>query len=1038
MKKSIDLWVHQSPILKKLLMEITISILIVVMGISNVMAFPAGGSDPELQQEQVAGTVTDDKGAPLPGVSIVVRGTTLGTLSDANGKYTLPSVPQNATLIFSFIGMANQEIVVSGRTQIDVVLLEEAIGLNEVVVIGYGTAQRRDLTGSVKSISMEDIPSGANMSLTQALRGSTAGLNVQGGGSRAGDEPSLSIRGQNTLSASTSPLIVLDGIIFQGSMSDINIEDVERVEVLKDASASAVYGSRSANGVLLVTTKKGKRNSPSINFSSYAGFQDYTNNPVKMMNADQYAKRLVDYIYLQYLYNWYKKMPTGPADFGGKPEYPDVSNPSVITAALRSPDEVANYNAGNEINWIDVVTQRGLIQNYDLSLSGASEKSNYYISGSYADQEGVQVNDHFNRTTLNTKVETEVLEGVTVGLTTAYSFRDYSGLEATMDYARNASPLASMYDAKGNYPVDFYGEFLQRHPLRNNLVDDYDIRNNFFVVANAKIEIPKVKGLSYNFDFSNNSNSEENNTFIPATVYEGLASKGQATREYSKDKTWGINNILTYVRDFNTDHRVNATLLYSYEKREGSGSNMSAVQFDNASLGYNNMSLGKYPVVGSGKWDESSLAYMARANYVLKNRYMVTGTLRKDGYSGFGAANKFATFPSLSFAWIASDESFVKNQEWLNTLKLRVSYGENGNQGIGRYSSLARMGISTLIFGSSPVIGIYPSSLGNDELGWETTVSFNTGIDYAILDQRISGSIDVYLAHTNDVLVRRSLPPATGYTSVWTNIGRVDNKGIEFELNTVNLKGPLSWESSFIFSLNRDKIADLYGDGKDDIGNSWFIGEPISSIYNYERTGGLYTEEELYNKTILTNFYPGQFRLRDLNGDNLITANDDRKIVGYATPNYRFSISNRFSYKNLSLSFFINSIQGGNGYYLANNRAFLEATSDYDYAQRTNQPAIRENWLPHNGVDDAPGIYNYPTTLSGNYQDRSFVRLQDLTLTYNLDKKILDIMKMQGLQVYINAKNPYTWTKWQGYDPEIGGTSALLMRSIILGIRVKI
>lgn len=296
--------------------------------------------------------------------------------------------------------------------------------------------------------------------------------------------------------------------------------------------------------------------------------------------------------------------------------------------------------------------------------------------------------------------------------------------------------------------------------------------------------------------------------------------------------------------------------------------------------------------------------------------------------------------------------------------------------------------------------------------------------------------MDLYVAKTNDVLVRRNLPGSTGYANVWTNIGQIKNRGIEVELNTVNVKSPLTWESRFVFSLNRDEIVDLYGDGKDDIGNQWFIGEPISAIYDYERKGNVWTEEDLYSGNILNGFYPGQFKLTDINGDNKITASDDRKIVGYTTPNYRFGIGNTLTYSSFSLYFFLNSIQGGNGYYIGDLKRLLEATSDYDYAQRANQPAIRENWTPDNGVTNTPAIYNYPTIASGNYQDRSFIRLQDLSFSYNFDKKLLRQFKFENLQLYISGHNLYTWTNWEGFDPELGGFYDMMIRDLSIGLKI--
>jgi TonB-linked SusC/RagA family outer membrane protein len=992
------------------------------------------------QGQTVSGIVrsgTDNQ--PLTGVTVQVKGSTKATATDSKGHYILKNIFPSDSLSFSNIGFKEETVGVNGRQEVNIRLEVEVASLNQVVVIGYGTAQKRDLTGAIESIKMSDLPPEANGNLMQALRGYAAGLNVTGGGSSSGDEPTFDIRGQTSLSATDAPLIVVDGIIFQGSITDINIADVDRIDVLKDASAAAIYGSRSANGVILITTKKGHGNKPSINFSSYAGLQDFSNNPVKMMNGQQFATRLVDYDYETKLYGWYAKHPTSPSNQGGRPVRPNVNDPKIVTPFLISPEEVSNYLAGKNINWTDAVTRRAPIQNYDLSLSGASNRSSYYVSGSYIDQKGVLLNDQFKRITLTTKVDTRVTDWITLGLNTSYSNRDQSGLPVTLEYARNATPLGNMYDSSGHYPATYDGDFLMRHPLRNTLVDNKNVINNFFTTVYAKIDIPKIKGLTYDFNYSNNVITAIDNSFTPSSVYEAQTVNGIATVVNSKESSWIINNIVNYSGHFGANHRVNATLLYSREQRQGFNSSANAQQFQNQTLSYNNLSFGNFETVNSGAWSEASLSYMARVNYIYKDRYIITGTVRKDGFSGFGASNKYATFPSLSVAWVASDESFLKNTKaWLDLLKFRVSYGENGNQGIGRYSSLSRMSVNGYVFANSAAIGIIPTILGNSSLGWETTKSLNLGLDYGILNSRISGSIDVYSARTSNVLVRRSLPGATGYTSVWTNIGGISNKGVDLEISTVNLKGAFSWESRFVFSLNRNKITKLYGDGKDDIGNSWFIGKPISAIYDYQRTGGVWTEQDLYKGVTLANFYPGQFKLKDLNNDGQITPGSDRTIIGYGVPNYRFSISNTLSYKNFALSFLINSIQGGHGYYLQANNYFLEATTDFNYAERMNQPAVRTNWLPDNGVTNAPGILNQPLILSGNYQDRSFVRLQDLSLVYKFQTNVLKSLKLEGLQLYISGKNLHVWTKWQGYDPEVGGNSLPLMRSIVAGFRVNL
>ncbi len=996
------------------------------------------GATDLLQQNRITGTVTDENGSPMPGVNVLVEGTTIGAITDANGKYSITVPNANAVLAYSFIGYNIEKIAVAGKTTIDVKLISSISALNEVIVVGYGTQKKSDLTGSVTRVNMGDKVLSNKVNILQAMQGDTPGLNVTGGGAVAGDEPSLSIRGQTSLSASDRPLIVLDGIIYNGSISDINVNDVATIDVLKDASAAAVYGSRSANGVMLITTKRGNSDVPTFTFNSTYGFQDFT-RVLPLMNAEQYAVRLVDYYWEQQLYAWYKTNPTSAA---GRPVRPDVTDRNVVAVTLRSQEEKDNYLAGgHDVNWFDEVSQRAPMQNYDLNISGKTARSNYYISGSYTDQKGVLRNDQFNRATVHSNVESKITDWLTLGLTSSYSYRDYSGLECGLQRASFASPLVDITNANGTYPMYFGTEIYQVHPLANLLVDNYDVRNNLFVVGTARLEIPRIKGLSYDFKYSNTFNTVRSNTFYPPIVYDGNSANGLAYRNDSEERDWLMDNIVTYTRAFG-DHRVNATLLYSRENRKGQNSNITASQFGTWVLGYNAVELGTLQSNSSGAWEENSISYMGRLNYVFKDRYMLTGTVRKDGFSGFGAAKKYATFPSLSVAWVASEEDFIKSfGSWLNFLKLRISYGANGNQGIGRYSSFSTMTNNSFVYGSSTAIGVLPNSLGNADLGWESTTSLNFGLDYGVLDQRISGSIDVYTAQTSDVLVSRTLPYSTGYASVWTNIGGIANKGFELALTTVNIKSPFTWESRFAFSLNRDKITKLYGGPEDkDIGNSWFVGESISAIYDYKMTGGLWTEQELYNGQITTaGFYPGQWRLADLNGDGIIDPNNDRSIIGYGNPNYRFSINNTFSYKNLSLNFFLNSIMGGNGYYLANNASLLSATTTTDEVQRRNQYFIRQYWTPDNGVDNSPGIFYSPPRAAGLYQSRSFVRLSDISLSYRFGKKALaalDMFKIMECNIFLSGKNLYTWTKWSGWDPETASSTTPMMKSITAGIRL--
>ena len=481
---------------------------------------------------------------------------------------------------------------------------------------------------------------------------------------------------------------------------------------------------------------------------------------------------------------------------------------------------------------------------------------------------------------------------------------------------------------------------------------------------------------------------------------------------------------------------MNATLLYSQEGRHAESSTITASGFDNPVLGYDNLSLGTTVTVGSTAWKENSISYMGRINYSFMNRYLLTATIRRDGFSGFGPNNKFANFPSVSLGWVVSDEPFMSNLNGLY-LKLRTSYGLNGNQGIGRYSSFSRMTADFYVYGPTTAIAVYPSSLGNANLGWETTASFNVGIDFGFLDRRINGSLDLYQAKTTDVLVSRALPPTTGYPSVWTNIGAIDNKGIELEINSVNLTGRLGWETNFVFSLNRDKISKLYGDENDkDVGNSWFVGEPISAIYDFEMMGGVWTEAELYAGQTYNNWYPGHYKYVDQNGDGVIEPNLDRKVIGYRTPSYRWSLNNTFTYKNFTFSFFINSVQGGKKYFMENNASVVNVDFRSDNVLRINASAVRPYWTPDNGVNNATGVYNTPAQASGIYESRSFVRLQDVSLAYTFSNQLLNKLNLNSCQVFVSSKNPYVWTEWSGWDPETGTSNSPLMRNITAGFRV--
>ena len=982
---------------------------------------PESGVTIVQQKRTITGKIKDATGDAVIGASIVEKGTTNGITTDIDGAFSL-SVSPNATLVISYIGYITQEILVTNQTSLNVLLKEDVTALEEVVVVGYGTMKKSDLTGAVSRVTLDDKSSLPNMNLSQALSGTMAGVNLTSKGMAGGDSD-ISIRGQTTLSANKSPLIVVDGIIFNGALNDISVSDVEYIDVLKDASAAAVYGSRSANGVIIITTKKGRSEKPKIAVNAYYGTQFETNHHVKYMNADQYAVRMADYYYQQKLYDWYK---TGPTSSAGKPERPDVTNRAVVAPNLRTKEEQDNYLAGNEIDWFDVTRRDNpIIQNYDVSYSGSTDKVNYYISGSYTGEEGIMKNDQWDRINFNSKVDGKITDWMSVGMNINYSYQDFSGLAPRIkEDVRGASPLANYdLDSPDDYVIYLTGENYMPHPLGRTKAKNEDIRNSLFFVANTKIEIPFIKGLSYDFNYSNTFFDRKNNVYYYANSADGQANKGRAEKSPEEKRSWIFNNIITYLRTFG-DHQVNATLLYSREKYTGEKFRFISEGFDNEVLTFDQMALGtKLSTDQNEKWQETGVSYMGRANYTFKRRYMATATVRRDGFSGFGVNSKYVTLPSFSLGWIASEEQFMSDLDWLY-LKLRLSYGQNGNQGAGRYTSLSKMNNTSYSYGGSTGVGVYPNhdQLGNASLAWEKTSSFNVGIDFGLLqNRRISGSVDVYTSKTTDVLVRRKLPYSSGYEQGWTNIGGVSTKGVDLELRSTNVETKdFSWNSAFTFTLYRDEITKLYGaGGSEDIGNSWFVGEPIQSIYNYNIIG-LWSEQDLYSGNIYKGWLPGQFKYEDINGDGVIDPDNDRKVIGYKAPNFRYSFSNTVAYKNLSLYFMLNSVWGGNGYYMLDNAEYLNVAPRSDDVYRLNQPYIRPYWTPDNGVTNATGIYNSQPQTGSIYQDRSFIRLQDISLMYKLSPKMLKtIGGFDYMQLYVSAKNLYTWTKWDGWDPEI-------------------
>lgn len=997
------------------------------------------------QAQDVQGTVTDTDGRAIPGVTILVKGTSNGTIANADGYYRLNVNPSADILVFSFIGMKTQEISVANQSVINVQLQDDLMGLDEVVVIGYGTARKKDLTGSVSSIRLENSPAAniPNVNSLEAMKGKAAGLNI-GNVTSAGGQPSLEVRGQNSLSAGNTPLLVVDGLIYEGSFSTINPNDIASIDILKDASAAAVYGSRAANGVVIISTKRGKSEKPQVNVSTYYGIQDWTNEP-DMMNAEQALK------YRQDVYK------AGGAT-GGDLDLNRILNQKEYQA----------YQEGHSIDWFDEVTRQASIKSAQVSISGATDKVNYYVSANTLDQTGIVKGDDFDKKSVLMKLDTDITSWLKIGTSLNLDIRDYSGKEANLYTATYISPFGYK-----NVTEPGFEHWLERYPgsvttWSNPLlgIDNYDLdkRYTYRGTAFAEIQIPWIKGLQYRFNYSAHRYHREDEGFVDEKYYvntlkiEELNNPGKYLKDAngyknnSTEDSYLYNNIISYNKTFLEDHFVSATLMNERQERVNRYANLSASDFQevgSTALGVHALELGNNEKrsVNTGYSKLTQLAYLFRANYNYKSKYHGTFSFRRDGYSGFAEGNKYGNFKAFGLGWTVTEESFVKdNVSFLNYLKLRFSYGENGNPSIGSYGTLPSVGNSSYVFGSETVNTNYQSTLSNKGLQWEKTNATNIGLDFSVLNERLSGSVELYNSKTTNLLMTRRLPIMTGYGSILANIGEINNKGIEVNLSTVNIKNSnFSWSTDFIFWKNKNKIVHLYGidadgDGKedDDVGNRWFIGKSLGAIYDYTFDGIVQAEDTEYQQKYSAS--PGDVKFKDISGpdgvpDGKITS-DDRSVIGYSKPNFTLNVANTLTYKNFNLYFNFNYVDDGNSHYLAGNTKGLMGALVPNASKWLNQPY----WTPERQSNKFPRP-NYSNTYGyGFYQSHSFVRLQDLTLGYTFKKQLIEKAKIENLKVYVSGKNLLTFSDWIGWDPEsatqIGEYSLPGLRMFTVGLDI--
>jgi TonB-linked SusC/RagA family outer membrane protein len=962
----------------------------------------------------VSGKVKDEDGSALPGVNVIIKGTTSGTATDADGQYTINVPLGNEILLFSYIGYANQEVAVNGRSVVDVTLVPNIQSLAEVVVVAYGEVKKNDLTGSVSTISVDDIKKVPATSLDQSLQGRAAGVQITQNSASPGGSTTIRIRGGNSIQGDNEPLYVIDGIPFKNDgattgtafnvLSTLNPSDIESMTVLKDASSTAIYGSRGANGVVIITTKRGKAGKSMVNFDMFYGVQE-VRRKYPVLNAMEYATMVND-----------------ASTNEGKP-------------AVYTQDQIDAFGLGTD--WQDEIFRTAPISNYQLSMAGGDDKTQYALSGGYFKQNGVVANTGFDRASLRVNLDRKLSERIKVGnsLTVSRTVTNQSRTDGDLGSAGLVTMAALQYPPI--LPVrNPDGTYLITSPALNFTADNpvalaNDSKNKitaFRTFGNVFGDLKITEGLNFRVTLGIDAILQKNDNYLPRSVQSGLAQGGVAKIFNGQSVTWLNENILTYTKTFGDMHDFTFLAGYTQQASRNERSRAESRNFVNDILGTGNIGLGSValtPYSEIGSWGLTS--YLGRVNYTYNEKYLLTVSFRADGSSRFGANNRYAYFPSVAVAWRLKEESFLKDKPVLSDLKLRATYGTTGNQdGIGNYPSYSLLGTQNYILGNSVSTGIGPDQIANPDLTWETTSQADVGIDADFLDGRISMTADAYIKRTEDLLLNVTIPGTSGYTTAIKNLGRVENKGIEFSLSTRNFVGAFTWSTDVNFAINRNSILDIGGAPQIFAGQVANIaqnvqsgiirvGEPLGSFYGYV-TDGLYQSTEELAALVDSNAKkPGDRKYKDLNGDALI--NDlDRTIIGRAQPKFIGGITNTFFYKGFDLSIFFQGIYGND--ILNANRFELEYLNGTNNLDRD----MLARWTPSNTETNIPRASSTrPANRISDRQieDGSYLRLKNVQIAYNLPKSLVQKLKIESLRVYVTGQNLWTLTNYSGFDPEV-------------------
>ncbi len=947
------------------------------IGMCSILFFSLVWVSAQAQTRDISGQVLDEAGSSLPGVNVVLKGTSQGTVTDIEGNYSISVEGENPILVFSYVGYIQEEVAVGNQSVINISLAPDITALSEVVVIGYGTAKKSDVTGAISSVDNQTIKEIPAQDVSSALQGRIAGVDIQRTSSRPGAEPQIRIRGNRSLGSPTSgnnePLIVLDGIPYLGSLTSINQGDIQSVDILKDASATAIYGSRGSNGVIIITTKKGKAGQSRFSYNGFYGVSTPLGK-YDVFNGEEFAKYVLE------------------------------ANTNPLTA-----DETESILLGREVNWQDLIYKNGFKTNHELSFSGGSDKTQYLASGAYWKETNAMPGQEFERYQLRLSVDNQASARIKIGANTLTSYSIRDGASTNPGGLQSFSPLMKPYTDEGEVNDNFYAGHIDE-PFNINPLVYYD--ENAWEDQSKKIvnftslygEVEIIEGLRYRLNVGTELEFTKTGVFRGSRL--NVSNNNSANITNSHAWSYTLENLLLFDRTFAEKHSINFTGLFSVQENEWAQQGFSTTDLASDQLQYYNLGLGGTILPEAqnySKW--GLLSYMARINYSFDDRFVLTLTGRMDGSSRLSEGNKWFTYPAAAFAWNIINESFLGSPDFLSNLRLRLGWGRTSNQAISPFQSLGRLSSIRYSYGpDGGELGYFVSNLPNTELSWEFTSTYNAGVDFGFLGDRINGSIEYYQSETSDILQNRTLPIMSGVSGTFQqNVGSTETKGLEVTLNAIAIKPQqpdgFQWEIDLNFTTWKEEITQLFDTLQIDINNGWFVGQPIDVVYDYKKIGIWQLDEEDAAADFESGLEPGDIKVADLNGNGIRDEND-RSVLGKLNPDWMGGLTSRMSYKNFDLSVVLFARVGGLIVSTTHQNASLEG--------RRNQIAV-DYWTPENPTNAYPKTGDqfpqYRSTMG--YFDGTYMKVRTISLGYNIPQTFLDKIGVNSARVYFTADTPF-------------------------------